>query len=353
MNRHLGLIFLAFVVLLAACAGPAAEPTEEVTVAPTEEEAAPTEAEVEATPEEVEEEPTPTEEVVVSGDVVIDGSSTVYPVTTAVAEEFAAIYPDVRVSVGLSGTGGGFEKFCAGETDISDASRAIRDTEAEICTANGIEYTEMLIGLDGLTVVVNPENDWVECLTTTDLVNILGVNSTVTTWADINPEWPAETITFFVPDPDSGTRDFMIEILEGTDEATTDLRQDENTTNSSDDNVLLTGVGSDANAIGFFGYAYYTEAEGSVRAVAIENEEGNCVEPSSETVEDGTYNPLSRPLYIYPNNASITDKPQVAAFVQYFMEDGLELVMGDVGYSLPPEGTLEDNLNKLWELLGM
>jgi phosphate transport system substrate-binding protein len=286
------------------------------------------------------------------GDVIVDGSSTVYPITTAVAEEFAAIYPDVRISVGLSGTGGGFEKFCTGETDISDASRPIKDEEAQICAENGIDYTEMLIGLDGLTVVVNPANDWVDCLTTQDLVNLFGVNSTAKTWADINPDWPAEEIKFYVPDPDSGTRDFMIEVLAKTDEAAEDIRQDDNTTNSSDDNVLETGVANDADAIGFFGYAYYADAEGAVRAVAIENKDGNCVEPSNETVEDGTYNPLSRPLYIYPNNVSLTEKPQVAAFVQYFMEEGAALVMSDVGYSLPPAGTFEDNLDKLLALLG-
>lgn len=287
-----------------------------------------------------------------SGDVIVDGSSTMYPITTAVAEEFAAFYPNVRVSVGLSGTGGGFEKFCNGEIDISDASRPIRASEAEACTANGIEYTEMLVGVDGLTVVVSPKNDWVTCLSVTQLVQLFGVNSEVVTWADLDPSWPAEEVLFYVPDPDSGTRDFMIEVLEKADESATDLRQDENTTNSGDDNVLLTGVANDANAIGFFGYAYYTEANDQVRAIAIENEAGECIKPSNSTIENGSYSPLSRPLFIYPNNSSVINKPQVASFVRYFMEEGVREVMGDVGYSLPPAGTLEDNLLLLEALLG-
>lgn len=293
-----------------------------------------------------------TESVELSGDVVIDGSSTVYPISAAVAEEFGALYPDVRPSVGQSGTGGGFEKFCAGETDISNASRPIKDEEAQLCADNGIEYVEMLIGLDGLTVVVNPANHYVTCLTTDQLVQLFSVNTTAATWADINPEWPAEPIRFYVPDPDSGTRDFMIEVLEKADETATDIRQDENTTNSSDDNVLVTGVANDEFAVGFFGYAYYLEAGDQVRAVAIENGDGECVEPSSETVEGGTYNPLSRPLFIYANTASLTEKAQVAAFVRYLNEQGIDLVMNDVGYSLPPAGTLQDNLTRLDEALG-
>lgn len=287
-----------------------------------------------------------------SGDVVVDGSSTVYPITTAVAEEFAVSNPQVRVSVGLSGTGGGFEKFCAGETDISDASRPIKDSEAEVCASNNIEYLEMLVGLDGLTVVVNPANDYVDCLSTDQLVQLFGVNSTVTTWADLNPDWPAEPIKFYVPDPDSGTRDFMIEVLEKTDEAATDIRQDANTTNSSDDNTLVTGVQNDPYAVGFFGYAYYLEAGDQVRAVPIQNEAGECVEPSNETVQTGTYNPLSRPLFIYVSLSSLREKPQAAAFVRYYLEEGAELVMQDVGYSLPPEGTFDTNLTMLEDALG-
>lgn len=285
------------------------------------------------------------------GDVVVDGSSTVFPLTTAVAEEFATTYPDVRVSVGLSGTGGGFSKFCSGETDISDASRPIKQEEADICATNGIEYAEFQVATDGLTVVANPANDWLQCLTVDQLAQVFGVNSTITQWSDIDPTWPAEDILFFVPDPDSGTRDYMIEVIEKADENATDIRQDNNTTNSSDDNVLLDGVANEEYAIGFFGFAYYTENADELRDVAIQNSDGDCVQPSNETVQGGTYNPLSRPLFIYPNLASLTEKPQVAEFVKFYLDGGAANVMSSVGYSEPPAGTYEDDLAKLLDLL--
>ncbi len=191
-----------------------------------------------------------------SGDIVVDGSSTVYPVTTAVAEEFAKIAPNVRISVGLSGTGGGFKMFCPGETDISDASRPIKESEIEICKENKVEYVEFVVALDGLTVMVSPENDWLESLTVDQLAQLLGSTSTIKKWSDLDPNFPDEEISFFIPDPDSGTRDYMTEIVTGVtgDE---DLRQDENTTFSSDDNVLLDGIANEKYAFGFFGYAYY------------------------------------------------------------------------------------------------
>ena len=332
-------VLVASGMLFTACA-PAAEP------APAEE---PTSA-VEAAPEEV----APAEEpaVEISGDVLIDGSSTVYPITVAVAEEFAKEYPQVRVSVGLSGTGGGFKKFCIGETDISDASRPIKDEEAQTCADNGIEYTEFQIAMDGLTVMVNPENDWLQSLTPEQLGQILGVNSTVVKWSDIDPAFPAEEIKFFIPDPDSGTRDYMIEIVEKAvgDE---DLRQDENTTFSSDDNVLLDGIANDKYALGFFGFAYYVNNMDKVKAVPIVNDAGEAVLPSDETVQNGSYNPLSRPLFIYANNASLASKPQVAEFVKFYLsESGAPAIMADVGYSMPPSGVYDTNLETLLGILG-
>jgi len=291
-------------------------------------------------------------EETVSGDVLVDGSSTVYPITVAVAEEFAAVYPDVRVSVGLSGTGGGFKKFCIGETDISDASRPIKDSEAEICAENGIEWTEFMVATDGLTVMVNPENDWLTELTPVQIGEILGANSTVTTWSDIDPTYPDETITFFIPDPDSGTRDYMIEVVEDFvgDE---DLRQDENTTFSSDDNVLLDGIANELYSFGFFGYAYYINNTDKVQAVAIVNEAGDAVLPSDETVQSGDYNPLARPLFIYGNNASIASKPQVAEFLKFYLsEAGAPAIMSDVGYSMPPDGIYETLNANLSAILG-
>lgn len=283
----------------------------------------------------------------VSGDIIIDGSSTVYPITTAVAEEFAKVAPDVRVSVGLSGTGGGFKKFCPGETDISDASRPIKESEKEICQQNGIDYIEFTVGLDGLTVMVNPENDWLQSLTVDQLAQLLGASSTITKWSDLDPSYPAENILFFIPDPDSGTRDYMTEIVTGAN-GDEDLRQDENTTFSSDDNVLLDGIANEKYAFGFFGYAYYVNSKDSVRAIPIVNKDENAVLPSDTTVQDGSYNPLSRPLFVYVNTKSLQEKPQVAQFLKFFFgPDGGPAIMSDVGYSMPPTGTYEDNLDLL------
>jgi len=285
-----------------------------------------------------------------SGDVIVDGSSTVYPITVAVAEEFLYEEPSVRISVGLSGTGGGFKKFCIGETDISDASRPIRDSEKELCAQNSIEYTEFLVAMDGLTVMVNPENNWLTSLTAEQLGQIFGVNSTIKQWSDLDPGFPAEDILFFVPDPDSGTRDYMTEIVEKAigDE---DLRQDENTTFSSDDNVLLDGIANETYAIGFFGFAYYVNNQDKVHAVPIVNADGVAVLPSDTTVQDGSYNPLARPLFIYVNDESYKNKPQVAAFLNfYFNEKGAAEIMESVGYSLPPVGTFDKNLDLLVEL---
>ncbi|MBM3137739.1 MAG: phosphate ABC transporter substrate-binding protein, partial [Chloroflexi bacterium] len=190
-------VLVAGAFIFAACA-PAAAPVE--APAPAEE------ASVEQAPAE---EPA----MEITGDVLVDGSSTVYPITVAVAEEFAKEYSDVRISVGLSGTGGGFKKFCVGETDISDASRPIKDEEAQMCTDSGIKYTEFLVALDGLTVMVNPENDWLQSLTVEQLGQLLGASSTIVKWSDLDPSFPAEDIKFFIPDPDSGTRDYMVEVI--------------------------------------------------------------------------------------------------------------------------------------------
>ena len=301
----------------------------------------------------VTEEAAPAEEVVkVSGDVVIDGSSTVYPITVAVAEDFAKDFSDVRISVGLSGTGGGFKKFCIGETDISNASRAIKNEETQVCADNNIEYVGFLVALDGLTVLVNPENDWVQSLTVEQLGQIMGVNSTIVKWSDIDPSFPNETIKFFIPDPDSGTRDYMVEVINKA-MGEEDLRQDENTSFNSDDNVLLDGIANDKYAFGFFGYAYYVSNSDKVNAVAIVNKDGEAVLPSDETVQNGSYNPLSRPLFIYVNQANLLAKPQLAEFVKfYFGEMGGPAIMSDVGYSMPPAGTYETNLSALAEALG-
>ena len=329
------LVLLIAMMVISAC--QTSTPAPEATQAPTED----TGMEEEV----VEDEPSDLEAL--SGDVIADGSSTVYPITTAVAEEFAAVAPNVRVSVGLSGTGGGFKKFCIGETDISDASRAIKtgpESEAELCETNGIEYVELFIALDGLTVMVNPENDWLEDVTPEQLGLLLGASTTITKWSDLDPSYPDEEILFFIPDPDSGTRDYMTEIVEDAN-GDEDLRQDANTTFSSDDNVLLDGIANELYSFGFFGFAYYINNTDAVRAVPVVNDNGDAVIPSNETVQDGSYNPLARPLFIYVNTESLRTKPQVAEFVKFFLgESGAPAIMSEVGYSMPPTGTYEANM---------
>jgi phosphate transport system substrate-binding protein len=292
------------------------------------------------------------ETVKLSGDILIDGSSTVYPITVAVAEEFVKTQPDVRPSVGLSGTGGGFKKFCPGEIDISDASRKIKNEEKAICEANKIQYTEFLVAMDGLTVMVNPQNDWLKSLTVDQLAKILGASSTIVKWSDIDPTFPKEDVKFFIPDPDSGTRDYMIEVITKAT-GDTDLRQDKNTSFNSDDNVLLDGIANEKYAIGFFGFAYYVSNTDKVNAIAIVDKEGNAVLPSNETVMNGSYNPLSRPLFIYVNTASLKTKPHVAEFVKFYLsEAGAPAIMSEVGYSMPPAGIYEENITKLALVLG-
>ncbi|MFY0757564.1 PstS family phosphate ABC transporter substrate-binding protein [Metabacillus dongyingensis] len=265
------------------------------------------------------------------GEVGIDGSSTVAPIGEAVSEEFALEYKDVKAPIGVSGTGGGFEKFVAGETDISQASRPIKDEEAKAAKDAGIEYTELQVAFDGLSVVVNKENDFIKELTVEDLKKIWVEDGKEKMWSDINPEWPKEKITLFSPGTDSGTYDYFDEVILNEEPVA------KAATLSEDDNVLVKGVQSNKNAMGYFGYAYYLENKDTLKVVPIVNEEGKAVEPTNESVESGEYNPLSRPLYIYVNNASMKEKPQVAEFVNFYLENAGTLAE-EVGYvSLPDE----------------
>jgi phosphate transport system substrate-binding protein len=295
-------------------------------------------------------------EVELSGDVVADGSSTVYPLSVAVAETFAAVHPRVRVSIGLSGTGGGFEKFCAGETDISNASRAIKDSEVEACTAAGIEILEFLVAYDGMTVMVNPANDFVECLDMTQVTALLrpDAENNIDNWNEVDPSFPDQPIKFYIPGTDSGTYDFMVEQIVSAGELPEELealRQDEQTTLSEDDNALLDGIAGDEFAFGYFGFAYYVNNQDKVKAVAIKNGDGECVLPSDAAVQDGSYNPLARPLYFYVNKASLA-KPQVVEFIRFYLgADGAQALMSAVGYSLPPAGTYDADLAALEEAL--
>lgn len=261
----------------------------------------------------------------VGGTVRADGSSTVFPITEAVAEEFRNEHPDVRAVIGFSGTGGGFKKLAAGEIDICDASRTIKDEELATCKANGIEVVELEIAFDGLSVVVNPANDWCDCLTVEQLKAIWQPESAISKWSDLNPEWPDEKIELFGPGTDSGTFDYFTEAICGESKAS---RADY--TPSEDDNMLVTGVEGSKYALGYFGYAYYAENKERLKLVGVDAGDGNCVLPSLETVRSNTYTPLSRPLYIYVNQASLA-KPEIEEFVEYYLTNVGELVTS-VGY---------------------
>src|SRR5690606_25733331 len=232
----------------------------------------------------------------------IDGSSTVFPIAEAVAEEFQiAKRGKVRITVGISGTGGGFKRFCRGEIDIANASRPILKDEMEACRRAGIKYLEVPVAFDALTVVVNPKNTWVESLTLDDLKKIWepAAQGRVTRWDQVRPEWPARPLVLFGPGADSGTFDYFTEAVNGKSKAS---RGD--FAASEDDNVIVQGVETNANALGYFGYAYYVENKDRVRAVPIVNSAGKAVMPSIEAVTDGSYEPLSRPLFIYVSEAA-------------------------------------------------
>lgn len=254
--------------------------------------------------------------------VKVDGSSTVYPVTEAVAEEFQKANRGLKVTVGVSGTGGGFKKFCRAETDVSNASRPISKSEMEACRAAGVEYYELPVAFDALTVVINPRNTWLKQATVAELKKLWepAAQGKVTHWNQVNPAWPKEPVKLFGAGSDSGTFDYFTEAIVGKSKAS---RGD--FTASEDDNVLVQGVAGDVNAIGYFGYAYYAENQNKLKALPIVEKEGKpAVSPSEQTVLNGTYQPLSRPIFIYVNAKSL-DKPEVKKFVDFYMAQGANL----------------------------
>ena len=273
-----------------------------------------------------------------SGKVVMDGSSTVFPIMEAVAEEYSAEQPDVEVTVGVSGTGGGFKRFVTGETDFSNASREIKEEEAAEAEKNGVEYTQLAVALDGLSLVVNPENDWAQDITIDEL-NKMWTDTNVKTWKDVRSDWPDEEISFFSPGKDSGTYDFFNEaVLEDTD-----IREDAQL--SEDDNVLVTGVAGTKGAIGFFGFAYYIENKDTLRAMNVEG-----IEPTTDTINDLSY-PLSREIYTYVNNASLKDKPQVADYTRFLNENAAAL-SEEVGYVGMEQARYDENADVIDEIAG-
>ena len=271
----------------------------------------------------------PASTTALSGNIEIDGSSTVYPITEAVAEEYGKEQPNVRVTVGVSGTGGGFKRFCNGETDISDASRPIKDEEKAACEEKGIEFFDLKIAFDGLSVVVNKDNTFVDHLTVEELARIFNAENPAKTWNEVRHSFPAEPIKVYSPGADSGTFDyFNEEILDKKG-----VRQD--ATFSEDDNTLVTGVAGDRNAIGFFGYAYYEENKDRLKVVPIDNGAGP-ITPSFDTIKDGQYSPLSRPIFIYVSKAAY-ERPEVKDFVRFYM-DNVKDLSAEVGYiPLPDE----------------
>lgn len=272
---------------------------------------------------------------VLSGDVKIDGSSTVYPITEAIAEEFRAVQPDVRVTVGVSGTGGGFGKFSRGETDINDASRSIKPKEDSACVQNGIKHVELAIAYDGLAVLVNPANDWVADITVDELKKIWepAAQGVIMKWSQVRAGWPDEELHLFGPGVASGTYDYFTEAIVGKSGSS---RGD--FTASEDDNVLVQGIASDKNAMGFFGLAYFEENKDKLKLVAVDNGSGP-VAPNLQTVSSGTYAPLSRPIFIYVSDVAVK-RPEVKTFVDFYLEN-VSNIVSEVGY-IPLPGEMYD-----------
>lgn len=257
--------------------------------------------------------------------IAIDGSSTVYPITEAVAEEFGKVQPRIRVTVSISGTGGGFKRFCVGETVISDASRPIKPSESELAAKNDIGFIELPVAYDGICVVVHPENSFVDHLSVEELKRIWQPNSAVHRWKDVRPEWPDREIKLYGPGTASGTFDYFTEAIVGEGGAS---RAD--FVSNEDDNVLVQGVAGDPDALGYFGYAYFAQNTDKLKAVPVDGGEGP-VTPSHETILEGSYQPLSRPVFIYVSQPAARERPEVAQFVAFYLDQAATLVP-QVGY---------------------
>ena len=265
------------------------------------------------------------------GKVEIDGSSTVYPISEAAAAGFTKSYPNVQVNVGVSGTGGGFKRFTVGQIDVSDASRPIKDSEFKAAKESGIEFFELPVAYDGLTLVAKKDNDWLDYLTLDEIKKIFLAGSNAKTWADVREGWPAKEIKIFAPGTDSGTFDYFKEVVVGKTGGS--LRSDMST--SEDDNVLVTGVSGSPNSIGFFGVAYYEENKDKLKSIAVVNPDtGKAVSPTAESIENGTYAPFSRPLFIYVNSNSFR-RPEVRQFIGYYLSKAATLAKSTGYVALP------------------
>ena len=275
-----------------------------------------------------------------TGTVEVDGSSTVAPVSEAVAEEFKKQFPKTNVLVGVSGSGGGFKRFVIGETDISNASRDIKPSEAEKAKANGIDFAELRIGMDGLSVMVNTKNTFVDCLTTAELKKIWEPGSLINNWNEIRSSFPDQKLRLYGPGTDSGTFDFFTDEINGQSGASRD-----DYTMSEDDNVVVQGISGDQNSLGYFGYAYYEANKDKLKVIGIDSGEG-CIVPSAETIDDASYKPLTRPLYIYVNKSSYTNKKVVKEFVDFYMQEAGALT-AEVGYVPLKDEEYKANLDKV------
>lgn len=275
-----------------------------------------------------------------SGSISVDGSSTVYPITEAVAEEFGREHEGaVRVTVGLSGTGGGFKRFCAGETDISNASRVIKDTEKQLCEQNQVAFVEIPVAYDGLSVIVNPQNNFAQCLTVAELKKIWEPESKIRRWSEVRQGFPNTEMKLYGPGTSSGTFDYFTEEIVGKAGAS---RADY--TASEDDNVLVQGVEGDVSSLGYFGFAYFKENAQRLKLVGVDSGNG-CVSPSEETIKNGSYKPLSRPLFIYVSSKAM-QRPEVKGFVEYYINNAAQLVP-QVGYIPLESAQYQEQLGKL------
>lgn len=318
MMKLLSLAALASLVALTGCRSPSPEPPKTPPVAPKGE---PKQAEA----------PTMNAPTGLAGAIKIEGSTTVLPISEAAAEEIQKANPKLNVTVGASGTGGGFKKFAADELDICDASRPVKDSEIEACAAKKIEFIELPIAFDGVTVNVNPQNTFVDKLTVAELKKMWEPDSKVQTWKDVRASWPAEPVKLYGPGTDSGTFEYFTEAVNGKAKA---CRSDYNASTSP--NVQVTGISGDKGALGFFGYAYYAENKDKLKLVPIADGDKEAVLPSEETIANGTYKPLSRPLFLYVKQAS-ADRPEVQAFVKFYLENAAQLVKKANYIPLPKE----------------
>ncbi len=275
-----------------------------------------------------------------TGMVEVDGSSTVAPVSEAVAEEFKKQFPKTNVLVGVSGSGGGFKRFVIGETDISNASREIKFSEVEKAKANGIDFAELRIGMDGLSVMVNTKNTFVDCLTTAELKKIWEPGSLINNWNEIRPSFPDQKLRLYGPGTDSGTFEFFTHEINGKSGASRD-----DYTMSEDDNVIVQGISGDQYSLGYFGYAYYAASKDKLKVIGIDSGEG-CIVPSAETIDDASYKPLTRPLYIYVKKSSYANKKVVREFVDFYMQVA-GILTTEVGYIPLKEEEYKVNLDKV------